>query len=154
MIDYKTWGIKNNKRVPIQQVVDAAPVIVEENDPDLLFLNPKKVIVVSSGKVVYDKYANVPSGYMVGSPGPGDPPSEAPGEGADDDADKDRRSFKEYVIDTPSISDIESIKYEQYYDTITKGAKYKAIIKIRNSSAKSSSVKGVDARIYNPAGAV
>lgn len=150
MIDYKTWGIKNNKRVPIQQVVDAAPVIVEENDPDLLFLNPKKVIVVSGGKVIYDKYALRPSDYAGGNSGSGEGVPEEPPTG--DDNSKDRDSFKEYIIDTPSISDIESIKYEQYYDTITKGAKYKAIIKIRNSSTKSSSVKGVDARVYNPAG--
>jgi hypothetical protein len=53
-------------------------------------------------------------------------------------------------LDIVSLSDIESITYEQYYDSVTKLIKYKAIIKIRNGSLNKVKVKGVDARIYNP----
>ena len=52
--------------------------------------------------------------------------------------------------DIVSLSDIEKITYEQYYDSVTKLIKYKAIVKIRNSSSNKAKVKGVDARIYNP----
>lgn len=52
--------------------------------------------------------------------------------------------------DVPSLSDIESITYEEYSDPLTGIAKYNAIIKIRNSSKSKSNVSGVDARIYNP----
>ena len=52
--------------------------------------------------------------------------------------------------DIVSLSDIESITYEQYYDSVTKLIKYRAIVKIRNGSLNKIKVKGVDARIYNP----
>jgi len=48
------------------------------------------------------------------------------------------------------MADIESITYEQYYDSVSKLVKYKAILKIRNSSKNQNNVAGVDARIYNP----
>lgn len=54
------------------------------------------------------------------------------------------------IPDTVDMTDIEEISYEQYYDTSSKIVKYKAIIKIRNSSTNKLNVEGVDARIYNP----
>ena len=53
-------------------------------------------------------------------------------------------------IDTPQLTDIESVTYTKYYDAVTKEEKVKAILKIRNSSKNPNSVAGVDARIYNP----
>ena len=119
-------------RIPIQQIVDAAPIVIDENDPDLVFLSAKKVITTKNGKAVYDKYiGSVPGG---GGDGPGNPP-EPP--------------KPPVPVDIPSLSDIESITYEQYYDS-SKRARIKAIVKIRNSSLKAQEVEGVDARIYNP----
>lgn len=142
MTDARLWGIKNNKRVPIQQVVDAAPIVIDEKDPDLIFLNAKKVITTKSGKINYDKYsAGIPGvgGGVGGDPGGGNT-------GGGDDATPE----KPVKYDVPDLTDIESITYEQYYDTVTKGAKVKAILKIRNSSIRGTDVVGVDARIYNP----
>ena len=54
------------------------------------------------------------------------------------------------MLDIPSLSDIESIVYEPYYDTVSKLQKVRALIKIRNSSNNPTNIAGVDARIYNP----
>lgn len=54
------------------------------------------------------------------------------------------------IPDTVDMTDIEDISYEQYYDSTSKLVRYKAIIKIRNSSTNKLNVEGVDARIYNP----
>lgn len=126
-------------RVPSQEIVDAAPIVIDEGDPDLLFLNAKKVIVIKDGKTIYDKYS-------VGTPGIGgdsggnppvdpNPPTPPPVE----------------VIrqDIPNLGDIESIVYQQYYDS-SKKARIRAVIKIRNSSLKPQEVVGVDARVYDP----
>jgi hypothetical protein len=126
-------------RIPIQQVVDAAPIVIDENDPDLVFLSPKKVITTKNGKASYDKYMPyVPGGG--GGNGPGDGP---------DDPNPPEPPNPPGGADTPTLSDIESVTYEQYYDSSNK-ARIKAIIKIRNSSSKSQEVEGVDARIYDP----
>ena len=53
-------------------------------------------------------------------------------------------------VDTPQLTDIESVTPEQYYDTVSKLAKIKLTLKIRNSNKNPNSVAGVDARIYNP----
>jgi hypothetical protein len=126
-------------RIPIQQIVDAAPIVIDENDPDLVFLNPKKVITTKNGKVAYDRYmASVPGGGGDGSGGGGDGPEGPP--------EPPKPPVKP---DIPSLEDIESITYEQYYDSSNK-ARIKAIIKMRNSSLKPQEVEGVDARIYDP----
>lgn len=53
-------------------------------------------------------------------------------------------------IDTPQLTDIETVTPVQYYDTVSKLAKIQLTLKIRNSSKNPNSVAGVDARIYNP----
>ena len=139
MINKDITGKKNNNRVPIQQVVDAAPIVIDEKDADLIFLNAKKVITTKGGKINYDKYASLIPGVGGGGDGKGD-------DGGDDGGGPD----KPVRPDVPDLTDIESITYEQYYDTGTRGAKVKAILKIRNSSVRGTEVVGVDARIYNP----
>jgi hypothetical protein len=139
MINKDITGKKNNNRVPIQQVVDAAPIVIDEKDADLIFLNAKKVITTKGGKINYDKYASLIPGVGGGGDGEG-------GDGDDDGGGPD----KPVRPDVPDLTDIESITYEQYYDTVTRGAKVKAILKIRNSSVRGTEVVGVDARIYNP----
>lgn len=58
------------------------------------------------------------------------------------------------VIDVPSLADIESVEFEEYADPLTGIAKYKAILKIRNSSVEKNNISGVDARIYSVSGSV
>ena len=141
MINKDITGKKNNNRVPIQQVVDAAPIVIDEKDADLIFLNAKKVITTKGGKINYDKYASL----IPGVGGGGDV-----GSGGDTGEDTGGGGDKPVKYDVPDLTDIESITYEQYYDTVTRGAKVKAILKIRNSSVRGTEVVGVDARIYNP----
>lgn len=127
-------------RVPSQEVVDAAPIVIDENDPDLIFLNAKKVITVKDGKTVYDK-------YMVANPGVGG--ETGGGNNPPTDPSPPTPPTVPVKQDIPDLSDIESITYEQYYDS-SKKARIKAIIKVRNSSLKAQEVVGVDARVYNP----
>lgn len=129
-------------RIPIQQLVYGGPVVVDENDPDLNFLNPQRVVTVKDGKKVYEKYAvAVPSGD--GNAG-GVNSSQS-----DQSSQSGQPTNPEINLDIPDLSDIESITYEQYYDSL-KRVRVKAIIKIRNSSLKEKEVEGVDARIYDP----
>jgi hypothetical protein len=65
------------------------------------------------------------------------------------DQDESDRPMPPVKLDVPELSDIESIIYEQYFDSL-KRARIKAIIKIRNSSIAGKEVEGVDARIYDP----
>lgn len=121
------------KRIPSQNITEGAPIVLPENHPDLIFLNPNNVAIKKNGAFVFDKYL---SGGLQ-SPGEVPPPEAA-------------ITPTDTTSDTPALTDIESITYEQYYDPTSKLVKYKAILKIRNSSANAANVQGVDARIYNP----
>ena len=126
-------------RIPIQQIVDGAPIVIDESDPDLTFLSPKKVVTIKNGKKVYDKYvAAIPSGDNFSGIS-----------GVQNLIDSTQLINPIIDLDIPDLSDIESITYQQYYDS-SKRARIKAIIKIRNSSLKENEVEGVDARIYDP----
>ena len=126
-------------RIPIQQIVDGAPIVIDESDPDLTFLSPKKVVTIKNGKKVYDKYvAAIPSGDNVSGIS-----------GVQNLVNATQLISPIVDLDIPDLSDIESITYEQYYDSL-KRVRVKAIIKIRNSSIAGKEVEGVDARIYDP----
>lgn len=129
-------------RIPIQQLVYGGPVVVDENDPDLNFLNPQRVVTVKDGKKVYEKYAVVVPGGDGNAGGVNPTQSDQTDQYA-------QPTNPEIDLDIPDLSDIESITYQQYYDS-SKRARVKAIIKIRNSSLKGKEVEGVDARIYDP----
>lgn len=79
------------------------------------------------------------SPYVPGSGNPGDGDGEDPKPKPKDPGD-------ELVEDVPSLTDIESIAYEEYKNNegVTK---IKVKIKMRNSSLNKANVKGVDARI-------
>lgn len=124
-------------RVPSQQIVDAAPIVINENDPDLIFLNASKVLTTKGGKINYKKYVGTAPSYQEGSSSSAVSLSQPV-----DNTIKTK--------DTPQLTDIESITYEQYYDAATKAPKYKAIITIKNSSYRSTEVQSVDARTYDP----
>jgi hypothetical protein len=133
----------SNKRVPAQQIVYGAPIVIDEDDTDLFNLNPQRVLVTKGGKFLYAKYNEpIPSGD-----GGNGSVANVSGDTADQDtADKPESPVKP---DLPELTDIEDIKYEQYFDSL-KRARIKVIIKIRNSSVAGKEVEGVDARIYDP----
>ena len=139
MLDPKAAITINNKRIPSQQVVDAAPIIIDENDADLLFLRRSKVITTKGGKIDYSQFLGLPPAALdVPELPPTDNEEEPPGGGGGI-----------VDLDVPQLADIETISYEQYYDSVTKSIKVKAIITIKNSSYRESDVKAVDARIFD-----
>ena len=114
-------------RVGSKNVVDGTPIVMSDTNPELVFLNPKNVLVTSGGTFTFDKYlGNREFSIIEGS---------------------DVEPFEESK-DTVQLTDIESIIYEQYL--LEDGSKkVRAILKIRNSSKTKEDVIGVDARIAN-----
>ena len=126
---------QSKNRIPSKDITPGTPIILQKNSRDLIFLNPKNVIIKDGSGFVYDKFSG---GINTGTPGDGDT-------GGDDGDPDNPLPF----VDTVDMTDIESITFEEYVDPTTKITKYNAIIKIRNGSVNASSVVGVDARIYD-----
>jgi hypothetical protein len=130
------------KRLPQSNVVQGTLPVLNENNADAFFLKPNSFLKIKDGSVTYDNYLTSASAIspiaasqpdlngLISSSGILPVPIIKP--------------------DTVELTDIESITYEQYYDSVSKIVKYKAILKIRNSSINNTEVQGVDARIYNP----
>ena len=118
-------------RISSKSIVDSAPIVISPDNPESIFLNPNKVIITKPGNI-WDKYLSG-NGFSVG------------GGDLADGTDK----FEDLNKDTVHLTDIEDITYESYLGT-TGELKYRAILKIRNSSVNKEDVIGVDARIYNP----
>lgn len=78
-------------------------------------------------------------------PGSGNGDGDGDGDGVPKPKPKDPGD--ELVEDAPSLTDIEDVKTEDYYDPVSKALKIRAKIKIRNSSRNKKNVAGVDARI-------
>jgi len=134
------------KRVSKQEIVKPAPLVLGKKTADAVFTKDNSDIVFT------DEYGNVIPNAQIGAfgssggggLGPSGPGVTGPSGPTGPDV---------FVPDVPSLSDIESIAFEEYADTNGVG-KYKAVIKIRNSSREKANVLGVDARIYNPKGSV
>lgn len=126
---------QSKNRIPSKDITPGTPIILQKDSRDLIFLNPKNVIIKDGSGFVYDKFSG---GINTGTPGDGD-------DGGDDGDPDNPLPF----VDTVDMTDIESITFEEYVDPTTKITKYNAIIKIRNGSVNASSVVGVDARIYD-----
>jgi hypothetical protein len=122
------------KRVDKKDIVDGQKLIAPRNP----FLDPNSYI--ESGKVTSTEKYQIGNPYATGTGGLES--SSTPLE--------DQTPSQISTKDVPQLTDIESVTFEQYYDPISKLAKYKAILKIRNSSKTPDNVAGVDARIYNP----
>ncbi len=129
-------------RLPKANVVQGNLPVLDENNPDALFISPNKYLKVKGGSLSsgFDNYLTGISGLETGGT-----------------TLNSILSTSNKVIpvvpakeDTVDLTDIESITYEQYYDSVKNLIKYKAIVKIRNSSINKTNVQGVDARIYNP----
>lgn len=127
------------KRIDKKDVTEGQPLVLPVGHPDTVFLNPNNYIQTKGTITDYSKY-QVSGAYsnLTGIPENGDigPISSS-------------LSLINQA-DVPQLTDIESVNFEQYYDPVSKLAKYKAVLKIRNSSKSPNNVAGVDARIYNP----
>jgi hypothetical protein len=120
------------KSIPSEQVTHGSPVVLPLGHEDTLWLNPREFII---GGVLEDDYYR--TSPFIGT----EKFSKTSGQGEKDEEDG---------LDKVDLTDIESISYTKYFDAVTKATKYKAVIKIRNSSSDKLNVRGVDARIYNP----
>lgn len=127
-------------KIPGPNVVQGPKPVLSEDNPDTLWISPEKYLKIKAGKISYDNYL---SNISASSPAQTQTPSEIM-------ALLKKTTEGAVKPDTVDLTDIESITYEQYYDSVSKLIKYKAIIKIRNSSVNKTNVEGVDARIYNP----
>lgn len=127
------------KRIDKKDVTEGQPLVLPAGHPDTVFLNPNNYIQTKGTITDYSRY-QVPSAYsnLSGIPENGSVPPIS------------SNLFLINQIDAPQLTDIESITYTKYYDSITKQEKSKAVLKIRNSSKNPNNVAGVDARIYNP----
>lgn len=119
----------DDKRIGSKRIVEGSPVVLSDKSDDLIWMNPKSVLIRKDVNL-FDKYLN---GDLFGLLGGGDS-----GDGSLDGSDKD----------TVQLTDIESITYTKYF--LANGElKYRAVLKIRNSSAFKENVIGVDARTAN-----
>ena len=118
------------KRVSDKRVVSGAPIVLSETNEELIWMNPKNILLSKNGQFTYDRYLGATPFKTIESD---------LGEGGD---------FDSVIKDTVQLTDIESVTYEPYY-LVTGELKYRAILKIRNSSKTKNDVVGVDARTAN-----
>lgn len=130
------------KRVPKQSIVKPAPVILPKGHPDLAFLGD--ALESDASRFTSAKYFG---GAFVGAGSGGSDSGSTGASGSSGPSGPTGPVFP--IPDVPSLSDIESITYEEYPDA-TGVMKYRAVLKIRNSSVNKENIAGVDARIYNP----
>jgi len=134
-----------SRRISKQEIVKPAPVVLSKKSLDSVFTKDNSDIVFTDefGNVI----KNAPLGAfnftgsfggVVTGPSGSSGPSGITGP-------------ETVPPDVPSLADIESITMEEYADS-NGVSKYKAVIKIRNSSRDKMNVAGVDARVYNPNG--
>lgn len=120
----------DDKRISSKRLVEGGAIILSDNNEELVWMSPKGVIVKSGNQFSFDKYL-------------GNSPFKTFGGDLIDDG-----LFETDDKDTVHLTDIESITYESYLST-TGELKYRAILKIRNSSKTKEDVVGVDARTAN-----
>ena len=128
---------KTIKRIPSKNIAKTSKVVLKTTDPDLLWLRPDEAILKNDSGYIYSRQISRPY-FEDGSGGDGPP-------GDDEEKENDAE------VDTVDLSDIESITFEEYYDSASKTTKYNALIKIKNTSQSASTTVGVDARIYDAA---
>ena len=129
------------KRVPKQAIVKDAPIILSKGHPDLTFLGD--ALETDAGKFSSSRYL---AGSFNGSAGGS---SSGGSNGGSGPSGPTGPTIPEVLLDVPNLSDIESITYEEYPDS-TGVLKYRAVLKIRNSSVNKDNIAGIDARIYSP----
>lgn len=128
---------KTIKRIPSKNIAKTSKVVLKTTDPDLLWLRPDEAILKNDSGYIYSRQISRP--YFE--------------DGFSDDLTTGDNEEKQNdtEVDTVDLSDIESITFEEYYDSASKTTKYNALIKIKNTSQSASTTVGVDARIYDAA---
>lgn len=120
----------DDKRISSKRLVEGGAIILSDSNEELVWMNPKSVLIKKDGQFSFDKYL-------------GSSPFKTFGGDIIDDG-----SISTDDKDTVQLTDIESITYQSYLST-TGELKYRAILKIRNSSKTKEDVIGVDARTAN-----
>jgi hypothetical protein len=129
-----------SKRIDVKDLTRGAVIALPLDHPDSLHLHPNDYIAIKAGSIDYSKYLN--SNLYSGSS-----TSTVTGEAKEQGT--DTPPIVGESLDIPSLTDIESIVYEPYYDPVSKLQKVRALIKIRNSSDNPTNIAGIDARIFN-----
>lgn len=129
-----------NIRTDIKDITRGAVIALPVDHPDAIHLHPNDYIAIKAGSIDYSKYLNSNPYAFISTP---------------DNLDNEEILAADPITidelyDVPSLSDIESIVYEPYYDAVSRVQKTRALIKIRNSSQNPTNIAGVDARIFNP----
>lgn len=127
-------------RIDFSNLTRGQIIALNVEHPDALFLYPSSYIAIKGDSIDYTSYLNS-SLYSSSS---STEYANASGEIINIPAVFDN------LLDVPNLTDIESVNFEPYYDTVAKIQKVRAIIKIRNSSKNSTGVESVDTRIFNP----
>ena len=118
-----------------KEIVEGAPIVEAENSPVFVFLRRDRALTVGTGKS-----ASLISPFAIGGVG-----TDGEGDGTGTGAGGDDPETPVDPSDVPSLTDVEEITYEQYYDGYS-SVRYNAILKVRNSSKKKDEVIAVDAR--------
>jgi len=127
------------KRIDKKDITEGSQLVLPVGHPDTVFLSPNSYIATKGTIVDYVKYRTTGAYSITGT-----------GAENGEQGESNQQFNNQNQYDVPQLTDIESITFEQYYDPVSKLVKYKAVLKIRNSSKSPNSVAGVDARIYNP----
>lgn len=130
--------------VDTNSITSGPSAVITTKHPDYKFLKPGQAIVIDMDSPIWKGLQGYSSGGGATGGNVDDPAKEDPTKKLPTDP-------TPVAVDTPSLSDIESIEYIKYYDA-NKILKIKAIIKIKNSSVNKAKVSGVDARITDLGG--
>lgn len=131
--------VNPDRRISTQNLVSPPKLVLPEGHPDLLWIDPSKVLIIKNGAVDYSRYLTSSTGALSTGVSPVQNAEKAVVAGQTQEK-----------PDVPDLTDIEIFSSSKYYDPVTKVEKAKIVIKVMNSSKNKDTVEGVDARIYNP----
>jgi hypothetical protein len=130
---------KQPQRIDYKDLTRGQILALVKDHPDTFFLHPSGYLLIKGDQVDF-------SSYLTKLPFSPEPESTY----VNIDGEVPVPPTFDQLLDIPNLTDIESIVYEPYYDTVSKLQKVRAILKIRNSSKNELGVESVDARIFNP----
>lgn len=130
---------KQYTRVDYKDLTRGQILALVKDHPDTFFLHPSGYLLVKGDQVDFSAYLTQPPFS-----------SESESSYVNIDGETPTAPAIDQLLDIPNLTDIESIIYEPYYDTVSKLQKVRAVLKIRNSSKNELGVASIDARIFNP----
>jgi len=126
-------------RIDYKDLTRGQIIALSKDHPDSIFLHPSGYILIKGDRADFSSYLTK-SPFSEGSES----------EFINVDGQVPVPVSFDQLLDIPNLTDIESIVYEPYLDTVSKLQKVRAIIKIKNSSKNEIDVAAVDIRIFNP----